>query len=153
MKLEDKACIKMIEEGKIGQVTFIRYSLVLGDYTHYKNVLSEFYDWVKNMGVTDIESISASQLKNNSGILVTGKFKEQVMFNLYLAKDTTEKGFVKKVEVSGTDGLYVFNSESEEAFMSTCISKKAYDFVEVNPVNNDWLELIDNELQSKEVKQ
>lgn len=151
MKLEDIACLKKIETNSLGDITFIRYSLVLDELTHYEKVLSEFYDWVKAMGITGVENVSVSSLKKKSGILITGRFREQMMFNFFLTKEKNKKGFVKKVEVAGTKGLYVFNSESEEAFMSTCITPKGYEYIEVNPKNSEWIELINHELKSQEV--
>jgi hypothetical protein len=35
--------------------------------------------------------------------------------------------------------------------MSTCITPKGYEYIEVNPKNSEWIELINHELKSQGV--
>lgn len=146
MKLEDKSCVELVRKGQLGKVTFIRYTLILENIENYEKVLSEFYSWSKMLVASEVISISVSHVKNKKGILITGKYSSEVMFNIFIAENTFEKGFIKKVEVVGTKGLYMFNSETEEAFTSTCIKKKKYDYLDLDPENEEWIDQIKKEL-------
>lgn len=144
MKLEDKACVDLVKEKKLGKVSFVRYSLSLNKQHDGKldMILSELYTWFEEMGMKEVKELSVSLGKGGQVLLVTGQFEGAILFNIFINLTQTTDGFVKKLEVAGTDGLYVFNSESEEAFVSSCIPKKDYEFEEVTAKSQTWRESI-----------
>lgn len=154
MKLEDQASLGQVKQGNLGDVTFFRYALTLPqEYQGQQDaLLSEVIDWIKGAGVTDLHSASASYAKGKKVLIITLSFGKNVLANLLLNMESVSAGFVKKSEIAGTKGLYVFNSESETAFTSDCIQPPSYQVPPLNQANQEWLNAINTSLVTGEVE-
>lgn len=153
MKLEDQAGAELAAKGALGKVTFLRYSLTVNQ--QYQNqqaaLLSEACDWLKAAGVTELRSVSASYGKGKQVLLVTMAFAD-VLANLFINMESQQSVVVKKTEIAGTNCLYVFDSASEPAFQSDCIPPVAYQLEAVNPLNHEWLNVINTSLITGEME-
>lgn len=153
MRIEDQAGIQLVLKGDLGAVTFFRYSLTLkGQAQDQDPLLSDVFDWIKAAGVTELESVSASYGKGKQVLIVTMAFSNNVLANICLNMTGKGLGYIKKIELVGTEGLYVFDSESESAFTSDCVVLANYDLITVNPLNQPWLNLINTSLISGEME-
>ena len=153
MKLEDKASTELMLSGALGKRCFFRYSITVNRQHQEQEtaLLSEALDWLKEAGVGELSSVSASYGKGKKVLLVTMAFPNNVLANLFINMESTRPGFIKKMEIAGTESLYVFDSERETAFTSDCVKPTAYDFANVNPLNHDWLAAINSSLVTGEM--
>lgn len=153
MREEDQAGVSLAVKGKLGKVRFFRYSLTV-NYRYQDQqeaILSEVFDWVKAAGVRELHSVSASYAKEKKVLVVTMAFADKVLANVFINMESRQGGFIKKSEIAGTKGLYVFSSENEAAFTSDCLLPAEYQFKAINPANIPWINKINTSLASGEV--
>lgn len=156
MKSEDIAALNLINQGNVGEVTFVRYALSAKYRTYTKIVMhiKEALEWISaTLENKKLKDIYASANPEQTVWLVTIQFENHAMANLFMDFTRTKNSFIKQTEIAGTKGLYLFDSTVENAYQ--------VDFLEedIDPeadllgkgVGDEWWKLIENSIENKEV--
>lgn len=155
MKPEDQAAIREIRQGKVGEVTSIRYSL----HSQEKNkdqIIShakEALNWISEINEDQhLKDIYASVNSEKTVWLITCKLINNALVNMFLDFSANKNHYIKKTEIAGTSGLFVYDSSIENAFQSNYLSE---DKIEPDKVEKgiieEWWEIIERSIEKGDV--
>lgn len=122
MRLEDKSALSLAQSGQLGEIRFFRYFLSIGNLNSTKipNAVFVGYQFAEKFG--KLQEIYATFSKDEKVTLLTGKSKDGYIVNLFFDFTNQTNKPIKQVEIAGSQGIYQFDTTTENAFQSNFLT-------------------------------
>ncbi|WP_240310420.1 MULTISPECIES: hypothetical protein [Listeria] len=124
---EERLAVKLARAKKLGQLTFFRYFLVepIAEETARIVRIEEVYAFMKGIQEGEAEIMFSSIGKDKTVFLVTGKWGNRAHFNVMLDFSGHNSSKIKKFEIAGLEGLFQFDTTTENAFYSNFLNTES----------------------------
>jgi predicted dehydrogenase len=103
---------------KVGNIHFIRYTLSIYPDKNKMSYFEQIADFIVDLVHEPIRNLYFTADESRTAFLITMEFESKALVNIFLNFNTKYKSNIRKVEVSGTNGLIVYDSTVEQAFQS-----------------------------------
>ncbi len=123
---EEHVAVELAKANKLGRLTFFRYFLVapISDEAARIARLEEVYAFMEELQDGEAEILFSSVNKDKTVFLLTGKWSNRAHFNIMLDFNRHSSSKIKKFEIAGLEGLFQFDTTTENAFYSNFLNSE-----------------------------
>lgn len=118
MKDEDMQLIKSYKDGELGKITFYRsqISASLRDGQQLERLVKETEQVLVALGIGRPTVVNALRQQNAPLYSIIAKTSTHQLLNLFFDFTPTNPTYTKKLDVAGTEGLYIYDSRTDMGF-------------------------------------
>lgn len=137
MRDEHSYALNLKKTNEFKSIEFSRISLTTfnSDLTNQELIFKELINFIYKLHQSETDMIYASANEDRTVYLITTQFKNGTLNNLLLSFINNSPTYQKRIEISGNDGLYEYNSIQEDSYYSDFLRKQPY--IPIYKLDND----------------
>ncbi|MBO1304735.1 hypothetical protein JZO70_01070 [Enterococcus sp. 669A] len=144
MHAENIHALSLAEQGELGEIDFTRITISTSCNSEIKKeeIIKENLSFVRSLHQNQIKSLYASSNAEETVFLISLQFLNDSLSNIFLDFTFSDSdSYIKKFEISGSDGIYEYHSGQHSAFYSNFLISGPYDPCFYSSVlDNIWLD-------------